>query len=265
MAGGLEETHPAVIQVGGDGNVAIARFHRLARRIELARIARRAGGWHEGLVAQMFHQGEAGDRLEHRHLDLLAFAGAQPVHHGGKHRIGRVQPRDLVGQRHRDITRLRVAVCPWQQRRDARGGLDDVVVGLQARIRSALVEAGAMHVDDVGPDRADFLIRQPGARDGVVAHVVNEDVAGLDQPVHGGAPGFALEVPVDRAFAPVEPQVDRAHERRVWWRADDADGVAFGRLQLDHLGAEVGQDLRAIGAEDHRREVGDAQAFEHAG
>ena len=45
-------------------------------------------------------------------------------------------------------------------------------------------------------------------------------------------------------------------------RADAARLVAFGRLDLDHLGAVVGQHLRAEGTGQHLREVQHAKARE---
>ena len=51
-------------------------------------------------------------------------------------------------------------------------------------------------------------------------------------------------------------------------RRHGAHAVALGRLHLDHLGAEIAQDLRAVGAQDDGGQIEDAQAFEqgdHAG
>ncbi len=91
--------------------------------------------------------------------------------------------------------------------------------------------------------------------------------AGRDQLRSAALPPSRLEVEHDGALVAVEVGEDGAEARRRE-RRHGAHAVALGRLDLDDLGAEVAQDLRAVGAEDDRGQVEDAQAFEqgdHAG
>src|SRR3546814_8121454 len=47
-------------------------------------------------------------------------------------------------------------------------------------------------------------------------------------------------------------------------RPDIARSVAIGAFQLDHIGAQIGHDLRAVGPHQNRGEIEDADAFERA-
>src|SRR5215469_5087892 len=53
MPSGLEEAHPALIDVRSDRDVTILRSHRLTHRVQLARIAPIACRRHEGGVAKV--------------------------------------------------------------------------------------------------------------------------------------------------------------------------------------------------------------------
>ena len=64
---------------------------------------------------------------------------------------------------------------------------------------------------------------------------------------------IAVEVQEARRHAGVPP------------RPGDPGQVAVRRLDLHHLGAQVGQELRAIGADENRRQVDDLQAGERTG
>src|SRR3546814_13714125 len=63
--------------VGHDGDIAVTGRKGLARRIELARIARGPDRRVERRVAQMLDQHERGEAFEHRHLNLLPLPGSE--------------------------------------------------------------------------------------------------------------------------------------------------------------------------------------------
>ena len=264
VAGGFKKSHPSIIHVGRKGDVSVFGAHRLAGGIELALvIAGAGGGRHEAVVAQMLEGVETHHRFEHRHLDELAFAGAQLVNDRSENAIDRMQSRDFVGDRGRHEPGLRIAVCHRQQLGQAGGGLNDVVIGLQAGIRATLIEAGAVHIDDVRANPANRLIPQAGSLDGIGTDVVDEHIAHLDQAAHRLATGLALEIPVDGSFAAIQAHEDRAHARCGRRIADQSRGIAFSGFELDDFGAEIGEGLGAIRSEEHRGEIGDADSFEH--
>ena len=71
-----------------------------------------------------------------------------------------------------------------------------------------------------------------------------------------------LQVEHEAALVAVELQIERAHVRALCRRAGAAHQVAASGLDLDHVGAVVGEDLRRERAGDHRRGVDDAQPLE---
>ena len=78
------------------------------------------------------------------------------------------------------------------------------------------------------------------------------------------APAFGGEVEPDRALVAVDAdEIGRVF--LVEWRAPVAHLVAGRRFDLDDVGAVVGEDLRAIGAAEHAREIDHAQAGHCAG
>ena len=94
--------------------------------------------------------------------------------------------------------------------------------------------------------------------------VLDQDVGALQHLHQHSASALGGEIEPDRALV----AVDADKIRRVFiveGRAPVTHLVAGGRLDLDHVGAVVGEDLRAIGAAEHAREIDHAQAGHRAG
>ena len=81
-------------------------------------------------------QHELHHRLEHRHFDLLANAGARLGQQAGQQGIGRRRADDSVDRRHRNEARL--ARRALQQHRNRRGRLDQIVIGRPSGIAAPL-------------------------------------------------------------------------------------------------------------------------------
>jgi hypothetical protein len=73
---------------------------------------------------------------------------------------------------------------------------------------------------------------------------VHENVGVVDQLHQRRASFFALEVEHGAALAAVDAHEDGAHAS-FGGRTGEARGVALGGLDLDDVGAEVGEDLLA--------------------
>ena len=114
-----------------------------------------------------------------------------------------------------------------------------------------------MNIDNVRPDSLYFLEGQAQPRDSVGADVVNEDIALFDQLAHGRLARLGLHVPDNRPLAAIDGHMARAHAARIGGLANIAERIACFRLQLDHVGAHIGERLRAIGTEDDGRHVSD--------
>ena len=103
---------------------------------------------------------------------------------------------------------------------------------------------------------------EAGARQALGPHVAHEDVGALDQAQQRGEPVRLLDVQSDRALVAVEVDELAGHAGIAAALGHGAQQVAAGRLDLDHLGAIVGERARADRADDHGREIDDAHALE---
>ncbi len=155
----------------------------------------------------------------------------------------------------------RRAVAEAGGRGRAAGALRDVLVDL-----AVLVGTGAEALDR-GDDHArvglvDVLPGQPHAVERAGREILHQHVAGLDQLVEHALALRVLGVDRDRALVVVEHgEVERVGVGHVAQLAarDVADA---GALDLDHVGAEPGEQLRAGRARLHVGEVEDAHACE---
>ena len=89
--------------------------------------------------------------------------------------------------------------------------------------------------------------------------ILDQDV-GLLQHLHQhGPPAFGGKVESDRALVAVDAdKIGRVLV--VEGRSPVARFVAGRRLDLDHVSAVVGEDLRTIGAAEHARQIDHAQS-----
>ncbi len=116
----------------------------------------------------------------------------------------------------------------------------------------AVLEAARVAVDEVGLDRAQAVVVDAEAHRRVVPHVVLDHVGGRDELVQDRHRGGVLEVHRDAALASVAAHRDvRAHPVEVVQRVD-----------LDDLGAEVGEHHRAPRSRDREAEIDHAHAGE---
>ena len=189
----------------------------------------------------MLGQREGDHRLEHRHLDELAAAAGRAFEQRGQHRVGQRQACGLVGDQRRDVLGLAAVVA--QQAGQSAGGLDHVVERGLAFVGAALAEARRDAIHQPWVQRRRRLVAQAQALDGGQPHVVHQHVHRRQQPLdHRHAVGL-LEVDAQRALVAVDRQEDRAHAARPARHAVGTHAVALGRLDLDHVGAVVAEDL----------------------
>ncbi len=145
---------------------------------------------------------------------------------------------------------------------EAAHALGDGVVAGALGMRPCLTEAGDRDVHHGRIDRAHRLVAQPELGRHPGQEVLHHDVRPLGQ-LEGdlGALG-PLKVEGDAPLVPVDGGERRAHAVLA---AENAQVVAERRpLDLDDVGAEVGEEGGAVRSRDHPREVEDADAFEHA-
>jgi hypothetical protein len=225
--------------VGGDAHVlaALQAGHLAAGEVVAGDVAEQVdlGVEHRdvdpgpgALVRRAQHPGEGGDSGVH--------PGAQVAdRQAGAHRLA----ADLAGERHAPAQRLddhverrAVAVGPVEPEAGERG--DD-----QPRVQLAQhVRADAELLHRAGPE------------------VLHHRVGRAHQPQQRLAARVGLQVDADALLVAVHRQVVGAVAVDEV-RADLPGGVAVGRLDLDHTGAEVAEDLRGerarevLGQVDH--------------
>ena len=206
----------------------------------------------------------AGEGLQHRHGHVLAFAGLVPMAQRRQGGDDREQAAGLVRHDGGQGAEGRVGVHELLQPAGPAGRLDQIVERLQARIRTSVVIAHRLDIDDVRPDRLDVGIGETQARHGGGAHVVDEDVAGRHQLAQDLLVRVGLQVEGDGALVAVQRHIGGAHLLGVRRLAGVALAVAARLLDLDHVGAEIPEGLGGVGAEHELGQVYNAQAVQGA-
>lgn len=166
-------------------------------------------------------------------------------------------PAGLVGCNGREV-----AGPPGLPVHEVRGTaqcLNDVVVGRQSRVSPAFAEAVQSDEDQARVAGTQDLRRQSQLGEFLRPHVVDEHIGRVGQREQGFARSGLLEVQHDAALVAVDPEKQRRHAVFMG-RSGIARAVALGGLDLDDVGAIVGQRLRRVRAEHDRREIDHAHA-----
>src|SRR5262245_39479340 len=150
--------------------------------------------------------------------------------------------------------------------------LQDRVIAGARRVRPGLAEAGDGAIDDTGVDRPDRLIVEAVALEIADLVILHENVAALGDVANDLLPLGACDVDGDRLLVAVGAEIEgivvvRLACRVFQVRRAKGAGVvaAAGALDLDHLGAEIGQHLCRQRASKHAREVENLDAGKRQG
>ena len=150
-------------------------------------------------------------------------------------------------------------------RRDHAGhGLDDGVIAGIAAARAVGAEAGNAAMHEFWKLCAQDVVADAPFVECARLEILDQDVGGLQHLHQHRASAVGSEVEPDRTLVAVDAdEIGRVFV--VERRAPVAHFVAGRRFDLDDVGAVVGEDLRAIGAAEHAREIDHAQAGHCAG
>ena len=259
----LEEAAPLPVVVDQHADEAVARAVGPAVRRDQPAVAGRAGRRVEGQPAEVIAQDDLRHRLEHRHLDVLPFAGSLAMQQRSQQCVHGIQPGDPVGD-HRGHVARRLVAGQLEHRRHAAGRLDQVVVGRPARVGAVAPVADQPHVDDPRVHPRDVGVGQTQACHRGRTDVVDDRVGALAQPQQRVSPLGPPDVERHAALVAIGVQEERPHVA-VPLGTRHPHHVALGRLDLDHVGAVVGRDLRGVRPHQHRRHVHDAKTAQRAG
>ena len=210
----------------------------------------------------MFGQVERHHGLEHGNLDELALPGFLAVVKGRDDRIGGDLRAGLVGHDRRHVARL--ADQHRHQLDAAALALDHIVVGRRTGIRPAGQIAVQAGIDDAIVAREHRFMTEAEAGDRLRPDRMDEHVGAIDQPPQRVARRGLLQIEDDGALVAVYAHEQRRHVAGPR-RTGVAGGVARRRLDLDHVGAEIAQDLGRQRAEHDRAQIQHANAVKRSG
>ena len=186
--------------------------------------------------------------IAQRHLDLPAAARDDL----GQQAKRRGQPGGVVGRRVAGQRRRAVGIAG--HRRDAGRRLDDVV---ERRIVAAVhPETGQRDADDLLVVLPQRLVGEPEPADRRRLHIDQQRMRIRDEFAEPLLARLRPQVETDALLVAVQ-----AGEVAV---ADLAGDLAARRLDLDDLGAEVGQQHRGVRACEHDADLEDADARQRA-
>jgi hypothetical protein len=259
----VHEALPELLLVAEDDDPAVARgkvlrgYQRLVAGVGHAIGLPVAVQRPDREVGQHAHRG-----VEQRDVDVAPDAGALGVPQPGQQRGHRGVAAGEVHDRHAALARRPVGLAG--DRHPARIALDQVVEGGLGRPGAGGAEAGQRAADDGGIDLAQRRVGEAELGRQIAAQVVVHGVGNTDQVVQDGLAVGMLEIEGERLLPAVERlEVERVAAGRV--RPHVASDVApDGRiLDLDDLGAQVGQQLGAEGPGPELRDGDEAQAGQH--
>ncbi len=145
----------------------------------------------------------------------------------------------------------------------ARCGLGDDVVAGAVRPRTFAAEGCAIDIDDVGALAAEGLVVDAEAFGDIGAVVDHDHIAGAGEAADDVAAGGMVEVEGDGLLAAIEGLVGLRLTGQELPRQPPR--LAVDRLDLDDLGAEVGEEHAAERPGDDLGEVQDSDPGERPG
>jgi hypothetical protein len=255
---------PELLVGGAHDEVAVARLYGLVGRAHLVAGAQRHRRLARAPVFGHVPDRERHGRVEQRGVDVLALPRLLRADVGREQPVGGEQRAADVGHGHARLDRLFARIAGHAHH--AGHGLGHEVEPRPAGPGAALAEAGDAHVDDLRVDLADGLVvdLQPLHHAGAV--VLDDHVGRAGQLVEEFAALVAFQVERERALVAVH--VQEAHAVRALHL--EPHGAAClvagaGRLHLDDIGAQVGQQHAGEGAGHDLAHVEHADALQRQG
>ena len=244
----------------GGEDPAVPRPVKIGRRRRLTAVHRGhpVGLGHLLLDERRIVEGDRG--AEQRALDLLTPAGLAARHERRQRAERGERRRPAVDPRHRRPQRL---LGRAGQVGRAAHHLADAVEAVLVAPRAAGAERGDRGQDDVRLDPTEALEVEGERSQDFGRQVGDDDVGGRHELADDLAALGARRVERHRALVAVHHEIQRADAVRRH-RRDPAILAATAALDADHVGAQVGQERRAVRARDVPPEVEDARARENA-
>ena len=236
----FEEAAPMRVVVRQKAQMPIQRAERPPHRAPHRFVAHRALRRIEHVAAEMLGGVERDHRLQHRHADILALPGAQPMEQRQHDGVGGMHGGDLVGDNRGHIARL--AAHHGLQHGKPRQRLHHVVVGRFAGIGAEVGKPLHVAIDQarIGGRQRSVVDAQPSG--GGRAGRMQQHIAAAGHPAQRGQRARVLQIQHDAALVAVIGQEQRAHLVGLP-RADGPRDIAVRRFDLDDVRPHVAQVL----------------------
>ena len=197
--------------------------------------------------------------LEHRDVDVLALAGGIALVERRHDCAEGVRAGQDVGDVDAAVFRLRPAgLIGHVGHVVARSGVDHRGVGRKLGRRAGLAVARDRAVDKARVDLFELGVGEAQPPGNARAVILDENVGLGRESTHGLRRDRILEVEHYGALAGIELAEARGGVGSQGWPR--AHHVALGALDLDDVGAEVGEQARAMRSRDRRGQIDDLQS-----
>src|SRR6185437_12022052 len=247
------EAAELAVSEGEDRHPAVGRLEHATRC---------AAGLHDAALEMAGHQADrlqCRRRLHQARIDVAAARLVAAGIEGGGQALEGVERGRHVDHDHRHAMRDAVLALVLAHQ---------PCVGLQHRVhrrplaeRAGLAEAGDGHIEEARLARRHLLVVETQPLDHARPEAFEEHVGALEQPPHDVLAGLALEIDGDAALAEIAD--DRVGRVAAVAHPEGARPVAVAdALDLDHVGAMLGEQHGAIGPGDALAEVDDLQSGE---
>src|SRR5687768_8554279 len=204
--------------------------------------------------------------IEERHVDERALPRCIAAAQGRERCDDGIDAREDVGERDADL--LRLAIRQSRQVHDAAEALDHEIVAGPARIGAVLAEAADRAVDQAWTGRTQALLVEAVALQSSDLEILDEDIGARSEALDETAVALVGKVRRHRTLAPVAAMKVGGRKRAAVLsfnegRSPGAGVVAALRmLDLDDVGAEIGEDLAGPGSGKNASKHKDADAVE---
>ncbi len=199
--------------------------------------------------------------FEQRKIDVLALAAALAREQRRLDGDDAIEPGEEIADR--DARLLRRPLRLAGDAHDSRHALNEEVVAGALGVRAGLAEAGHRAVDEPRIERLQALVVEPELLQTADLEILKEHIGARREPAHDLAPPVGGEISDNRAFAAIA-RVEIGGRflplRFDEGRTPAARLVALRTLDLDDVGAEIGERLSGGRAREHARELDDAQS-----
>ena len=262
----VAEQAPVLVGRRGDGDLAVFGVEDVEGAEEGVGVADGAGVLAAVGVEVDVVLAEAEDGVVHRHVEELALAGLAGVEDGGEDADGCQRAGHDVADARAAAEAAGLGRAGDADEAAHRLG-DDVVsgqVGVGAGAGARIAEAADGGVDEAWVALGERFVGEAEALHDAGGEVLDEHVRLFGQAHDRLFAAGRLEVEHEAALVAVEAGVIAAEGALgvvVGEGAGEAGHLAAGRLDLDDVGAEVGEEHRAVGAGEGLGEVEDADAW----